>query len=115
MVALLLVAGVIAARVPAGTWSQIRHAADSASVEAAKQPPSEWIRRVAPASRYSAASATPSGLNAAMAAWGLMMGFGMLGTMFGTAGWAGTALLVFYRSGFWFRQVPRVETDPDIA
>src|SRR5262245_2562392 len=109
VVGLLLVAGILASRVPGANWSSIRHAADSASAEAAKQPPPAWLSRIAPdaATRYSVAqSNTPTFVNTFALIWGLVIGVSVLGGILGTVGWFGSVLLVFYASGRWLRAPP---------
>ncbi|HTE47481.1 MAG TPA: hypothetical protein VK636_19725 [Gemmatimonadaceae bacterium] len=114
-VGLLVIGGVVTTRLPAGSWSQIRQAADSASEEAAKQPPPAWLSRVVPgsASRYSTPDAKrPTVFNGIILIWGIGIAAGMIGSIIGTVGWIGTMLLVFYASGHWLRVAPPVEIEP---
>ena len=107
--ALIVVAAVMAIRLPSGTLSHLRQVADSASSESARQPPPAWLSRIAPrsATRYAAASTTlPSGFNALILIWTLGMSVGLLGGLAGTVGWGGTMLVVFYASGHWPRGSP---------
>jgi hypothetical protein len=106
--ALLIVAGIVAVKVPPGSWEQIRKVTDSASVQAAKQPPPAWLTRIAPAQNRSALSAASGSttFNGAMMVWGISMAIGMFGAAIGTIGWAGAMLLVFYATGRWVRERP---------
>lgn len=104
LVALAVAAGVLESRLPPGTWDRVRHAADSASAQAAKEPPPAWLDRLAPgaASRYPM-SAPPGSraFNTMTIIWGTVLGVGFLGSFIGTLGWGGTMLLVYSASGRW--------------
>jgi hypothetical protein len=117
-IALVVVAGVLVSQVPAGTWGRIRQTADSASVQAAKQPPPAWLDRIAPgsAARYSATRSNDSGaVNAFTMIFGGVIAAGFLGNVFGTIGWVGTMLLVFSVTGRWLRGAPAVVIESDIT
>jgi hypothetical protein len=117
LIALVLIAGVMVSRVPAGTWDRIRHAADSASVQAAKQPPPAWLDRIAPgATNYS--MSRPNNVSA-FNAFTLILGGGIalsiFGNVIGTLGWIGTMLLVFSGSGRWLRDAPGTAIESDVT
>jgi hypothetical protein len=115
LLTIVIVAGFFAARVPAGTWRSIRHAADSASAESAKLPPPAWLNKLAPnARRYPMPQSSPT-LNAALFAWGLLLGGTLVAAVVGTVGWAGTMLLVLYRTGNWWREPRASEDDLDVV
>jgi hypothetical protein len=114
-IALVLIAGGLASRLPAGTWSRIRQAADSASAQQPKHPPPAWLDRIAPgaAARYSAPMSNDSPAFSAltMIIGGLFLA-GFLGNVIGTVGWVGTMLLMFAVSGRWLRETPVIAIDP---
>jgi hypothetical protein len=117
-VAILFVAGAFASMLPTGSWHRISQAADSASVEAAKQPPPAWINRVAPGAADRSAMArynTPASLRTFLTIWGLAMAVGMVGGAIGTIGWLASMLLVFYASGHWLRRPVANAMDPGVA
>jgi hypothetical protein len=101
-IALLLVVAGFAAMIPADTWREVRHSADSASVEAQKEPPPAWLRRVVPsASQPLPRSAQPLAVSTIAMVWGVGIGVGMTGIMLGSVNWAGTMLLIFCVYGEW--------------
>lgn len=115
VIALLLIGSIVASRLPAGTWSRIRQAADSASAQSAKQPPPAWLDRLAPgaAARASTTKAPEFGVA------GMILGFwflaGFLGIVIGTIGWSGTMLLVFSASGRWLREPSAVTVETGVG
>lgn len=118
IVALILIAGVVASRLPAGTWSRIRQTADSASTQAARQPPPAWLDRLMPGASTSY-SIQRSNRARPFNAFTMILGGGVaavfFGNLIGTVGWIGTMLLVFAASGRWLREAPAVATEFDDA
>jgi hypothetical protein len=115
--ALFVVGATIATMLPPGTWHTIRQTADSASAEAAKQPPPAWVNRIAPpANRYSMPDfrGSPT-LNTVTMVWGLALGVCVFGAVLGTVAWVGATLLVFCASGHWWREASPIEIDPHAA
>jgi len=109
-IAMLVVAAAFALMIPADTWREVRHSADSASVEAQKQPPPAWLRRVVPsASQPLPRSAQPLAVSTIALVWGAGIGVGMTGIMLGSVGWAGTMLLIFCVSGEWLPAPPAID------
>jgi hypothetical protein len=119
VIALVVIAGVVVSRLPAGTLSHIRQAADSASAQAAKQPPPAWLDRLAPgsAARYSAANAgvDSRAFNAFTLVFGGVIAVGFMGNVLGTIGWLGTMLLVFSVTGRWLREAPVAAIESDVS
>jgi hypothetical protein len=117
IIALILVAGVLASRLPVGAWSRVRQAADSASAHAATQPPPAWLDRLAPgAARYSTNGANnPPAFNALFMLFGAVIGVGIFGNIIGTLGWIGTMLMVFAASGRWLRETPAATIETDVT
>lgn len=117
-VGFFLVAGIFANRLPAGSWSRMRQAADSASAERAKQPPPAWLNRIAPGvatgRAMSNSNASPF-FNALGLLWGIGIFVGVVAGVVGTFGWFGTMLLVFYGSGDWLRTAPAIAIESDLA
>jgi hypothetical protein len=102
---LLVVAGVASSRVSSNTWAQMRKTADSASAESEQKPLPGWVTSIQPsANRYRFRQ--PPVINHAMMMWGFAMFIGMFGGFLGTIGWCGASLLVFYRTGRWFKERP---------
>jgi hypothetical protein len=117
-VGLLLVAGIFASRLPVGSWSRIRQTVDSASANAAQQPPPAWLDRIAPrtAARSSRPDPTSQRLFSVLALiWGIGIFVGFFGSALGTIGWIGSMLLIFYASGHWLRAAPALVIEPDTA
>lgn len=114
IVALVLIAGVVASRLPAGTWSHIRQTADSASMQAAKQPPPAWLDRLVPGASTSYSIQRSNGARP-FNAFTMILGGGVaaifFGNVIGTVGWIGTMLLAFAASGRWLREAPAVATE----
>lgn len=116
LIALVFVAGVVVSRLPAGTWGHIRQTADSASVEAAKQPPPAWLDRLAPgAAARSMPRSSPRDFNTLTMILGGGFVLGFLGNVIGTIGWVGTMLLVFSVSGRWLRASAAAAIESDVT
>jgi hypothetical protein len=118
IIALVLIAGISVSRLPAGTLGRIRQAADSASAEAAKQPPPAWLDRLVPgaAARYSSQGATNApAFNAFFMILAAGIGVAFLGNIIGTVGWIGTMLLVFSASGRWLNETPAAAIESDVT
>ena len=99
-VVLLAYGGLITALVPASTWKDIQHTADSTS---AHTPPPKWVERMYPGMAERAAqrqAASPK-----LQTIGLAYGFGFAAiffvAIFGTFGWIAGMLLGFGVTGYW--------------
>jgi hypothetical protein len=114
-IGLILVACVIATQVPPGTMSRIRQASDSASAQAAKQPPPAWLDRFVPggAARYSASKQSAAYTNAATMIFGFAILACVLGSIIGSLGWIASMLLMFSTSGRWLGASPSVAIESD--
>ena len=104
-------AGILTSRAPAGTFAAIQRSADSSAAVSREHPP-EWLRKM-----YPAAAATPQlspRTNRAFAIYGAIAGAvlvcGLLGSIVGTLGWAASLPLAFAINGRWRTRRP---VDPD--
>ena len=95
---------VMAAMMPAGTWRQVQHAADSAAAVSAKQPPPAWVERAFPGTSQRGAAAqrvfSPSTQTGFMFA-GVGIMAAIFVAFFGTFGWGAGMLLGFGVRGRW--------------
>ena len=100
---LLVVAGLVAALMPASTWKHVRQAADSASTASAHEPPPAWIERMYPGmSKRAAEAPAPSpSAQTAMMAFGAAFALIFFAAFFGTIGWGGGMLLGLAIKGWW--------------
>jgi hypothetical protein len=109
---IMIVAGILTSRAPAGTLAAVQRSADSSAAASQEHPP-EWLRRM-----YPAAAATPQmspRANRAFAMYGAVAGavfvFGLLGTIVGSLGWAASLPLAYAVNGCWRT---RRRVDPDV-
>ena len=95
---------IMAEKMPAGTWQQVEHAADSAAAASAKQPPPAWVERVFPgtaARRAAGQRAFPSSAQSAFVFASIGLTGAMVVAFFGTFGWGAGMLLGFGARGRW--------------
>ena len=102
-IVLLLLAGLGAAMVPAGTWQQVKQATDSAQVASAHRPPPAWVERIYPGMSRRAAQAPPPSpsVMTTMMAFGAAFALIFFSAFFGTIGWGGGMLLGLAINGRW--------------
>jgi len=102
-IVLLLLAGLGAAMVPAGTWGQVNQARDSAQVASAHRPPPAWVERIYPGMSRRAAQAPPPSpsVMTTMMAFGAAFALIFFSAFFGTIGWGGGMLLGLAINGRW--------------
>jgi hypothetical protein len=108
---LVCIIAIVASMAPAGTMERVRRAADSTSANAPKQPPPAWMERIAPgtAARVAAQRAGSSPpINAFTLIFGGIIAVGFGGSFIGSAGWAGTMLVIFAIRGRWLGETPPV-------
>jgi MFS family permease len=105
-VVLIGVSGFTAARVPAGTLGQIRHAMDSS--QANPPPAPAWLDRIAPGATARAnarRSAASGNLEGAFGIWAMVVGtvflIAMVAGFVGTVGWLATLPLGYAITGRW--------------
>jgi hypothetical protein len=111
---LLIGAGVLATRLPPGTFSAVRRSMDSAAV-APPPPPPEWLRRITPPTPPQNPQLQQSLMrSAAFTAWaGTMTAVftaGILAAYAGTLGWVASLLLLFAATGRWIPRASRAES-----
>lgn len=114
---MLIVAGGFSRKLPDGTWRQLRHAADSASIVQANEPQPDWVRRVAPrtAARVESNGRQSPAMNTALLVWGLAMTIGFTAMIFGSLAWAGSMLIALSVSGYWLGRTPSPVLEPTAA
>lgn len=114
----------MATKAPAGTFSEMQHAMDSARVARADQPMPAWVERIAPgtAAAQRNSATTPFARSRAVMYWGAAMGViftcALFGAIAGTLGWGATALVAYGARGRWLPShavTASVPDEPDLA